>query len=54
VNTIKYFFFVFLFLFSAREPVAEGDLIIDIDSGVENRLPIAIIPFGWSGTPDTR
>ena len=30
---------------------AQGELEIIIDTGVENTLPIAVIPFGWNGAP---
>ena len=30
---------------------AQGELEIIIDTGVENALPIAVIPFGWNGIP---
>ena len=30
---------------------AQGELEIIIDKGVENALPVAIIPFGWNGVP---
>ena len=30
---------------------AQGELEIFIDAGVENALPIAVAPFGWSGSP---
>ena len=33
---------------------AQGELEIFIDTGVENTLPIAVIPFGWNGAPDTQ
>ena len=52
MNTHQCLVVVFLLLSLAHKPFAEGDFIIDIDSGVENRLPIAIIPFGWSGASD--
>ena len=31
---------------------AQSELEIIIDTGVENALPIAVIPFGWNGIPD--
>lgn len=33
---------------------AQGELEIIIDRGVENALPIAVIPFGWNGALDTQ
>ena len=33
---------------------AQSELEIIIDRGVENALPIAVIPFGWNGAPDTQ
>lgn len=30
---------------------AQSELEIVIDTGVENTLPIAVIPFGWNGVP---
>ena len=30
---------------------AQGELEIFIDTGVENTLPVAVIPFGWDGAP---
>ena len=30
---------------------AQNELEIIIDTGVENTLPIAVIPFGWNGAP---
>lgn len=33
---------------------AQGELEIIIDKGVEDALPIAVIPFGWNGAPDTQ
>ena len=33
---------------------AQGELEIFIDTGVENTLPIAVIPFGWNGAPGTQ
>lgn len=42
-------FFVLTLLTSASH--AEDALEIIIDRGIENTLPIAIVPFGWSGAP---
>ena len=33
---------------------AQGELEIVIDTGVENTLPIAVIPFGWNGAPEAQ
>ena len=33
---------------------AQGELEIIIDTGVENALPVAVIPFGWNGSPDSQ
>ena len=33
---------------------AQGELEIVIDTGVENTLPIAVVPFGWNGAPGTQ
>ena len=41
-----------LMLLSTSWAYAQGELEIVIDRGVENALPIAIIPFGWNGAPD--
>ncbi len=41
-----------LMLLSTSWAHAQGELEIVIDRGVENALPIAVIPFGWNGAPD--
>ncbi len=33
---------------------AQGELEIFIDTGVENALPIAVVPFGWNRPADTQ
>ena len=33
---------------------AQGELEIIIDTGVENALPIAVVPFDWNGAPDAQ
>ena len=47
---MRYINCLLLVLFSSM-PHAQGELEIFIDTGVENTLPIAVIPFGWNGTP---
>ena len=42
---------LFLFLSAVSRVQAQGELEIIIDTGVENTLPIAVIPFGWNGAP---
>ncbi|MDE0157918.1 MAG: Tol-Pal system beta propeller repeat protein TolB [Gammaproteobacteria bacterium] len=40
-----------LLLSAAPRAHAQGELEIIIDTGVENTLPIAVIPFDWNGVP---
>lgn len=47
---MRYVFCLLILLLSSMPPVrAQGELEIIIDTGVENTLPIAVIPFGWNG-----
>ena len=49
---MRYIFCLLTVLFSTLSPVrAQGELEIVIDTGVENTLPVAIVPFGWNGVP---
>ena len=49
---MRYIFCLLILLCSTLSPVrAQGELEIVIDTGVENTLPIAIVPFGWNGVP---
>ena len=49
---MRYVFCLLILLLSTMSPVrAQGELEIVIDTGVENTLPIAIVPFGWNGVP---
>ena len=41
-----------IMLLGTSRAQAQGELEIIIDRGVENALPIAVIPFGWNGAPD--
>ncbi len=55
MNTSRYLISLWLALLSVTSQVpAQGELQIFIDTGVENTLPIAVVPFGWAGGPDTR
>ena len=40
-----------LLLLTLPRVQAQGELEIVIDTGVENTLPVAIVPFGWNGVP---
>ena len=40
-----------VFLLGMPQVLAQSELEIIIDKGVENALPIAVIPFGWNGAP---
>ena len=40
-----------LLLLTLPRVQAQGELEIVIDTGVERRLPVAVIPFGWNGAP---
>ena len=52
---MRYIYRLLLVLLSFMPLVqAQAQLVIDIDRGVENPLPIAVIPFGWNGAPDTQ
>ena len=42
---------VVLLLLTLSRVQAQDELEIIIDTGVEKRLPIAVLPFGWNGTP---
>ena len=49
---MRYLINLLLALLSVTPQVfAQGELEIFIDTGVENTLPIAVIPFGWTGVP---
>lgn len=49
---MKYVGCLLILFLSGLSPVrAQGELEIIIDTGVENTLPIAVIPFGWNGAP---
>ena len=43
-----------VFLSAMPRVQAQSELEIIIDTGVENALPIAVIPFGWNGAPGTQ
>ena len=38
-----------LFVFFLQWGLAQGALTIEITQGVEGAVPIAVVPFGWSG-----
>ena len=49
---MRYFCCLLILLLSTMPPVrAQSELEIIIDTGVENTLPVAVIPFGWNGVP---
>lgn len=49
---MRYLYCLSLLLWLSTPPLqAQGELEIIIDTGVENTLPIAVIPFGWNGVP---
>ena len=52
---MRYINYLLLLVLTGMPPAqAQGELEIFIDTGVENALPVAVIPFGWNGAPDTQ
>ena len=45
-----YYRFVFILLLLASSS-ARSALTIEITQGMEGAIPIAVVPFGWSGSP---
>ena len=48
---MRYLYCLLILLLSIPPVQAQGELEIIIDTGVEDTLPIAVIPFGWNGLP---